>query len=51
MNFYNLLGFVLELGDDMVHSGQWKGQIPGYFEEVDLHQPLPDQQFSPSENV
>ena len=28
MGFYSLLGFVLELGDDMVHSGQWNGQIP-----------------------
>ena len=44
--FYNLLGFILELGDDMVHSGQ----IPGYF-VADLHQPLPNQQFFPSENV
>ena len=24
--FYSFLGFVLELGDDMVHSGQWNGQ-------------------------
>ena len=29
-SFYSLLGFVLELGDDTVHSGQWNGQIPGY---------------------
>ena len=28
--FYSLLGFVLELGDDTVHSGRWNGQIPGY---------------------
>ena len=28
--FYSLIRFVLELGDDTVHSGQWNGQIPGY---------------------
>ena len=30
IGFYSLLGLVLELGDDRVHSGQWNGQIPGY---------------------